>query len=91
MISIFEWFAQPILNVFVELLTALASILPTAQGSSLDFAGALNLILNLGYQFGFIIPWSTIFNSFYTLVICQISIWLFKGLLHLIGLARGGH
>jgi hypothetical protein len=85
-------------NIFVSffsqvmgyILTAIASLLPSSNGFNIDFLAGFAQIMGMGYQLGFMIPWSTVFTCLIIVVGFEMTIFTFKIAIKVVGLIRGG-
>ena len=89
--SIFEILGTALYNLWSDFLQTIASLLPDAGSSSVNFSNAISMIMTTAYQFSFVIDWSLLFTCLGIVILCELSILAIRFGLFLAGLIRGGH
>lgn len=77
-------------NALNFLLGILAQFLPQSTGFSPDFLGSISKIMGFGYQLGFIVPWTAIFNAMIIGASFNMGLFTMKVSIKIIKIIRGG-
>lgn len=89
--SVFSLIGGFLSSQWAEFLSMIASVLPQAGATSLNFVSAMDKVMNYGYQMSFIIDWNVLFSCLAVIVILEFSLQALRFGLWLMGLMRGGH
>ena len=75
--------------IYFQALYWVSGIFPSTSGFPSSIQDGISSIMNFGRQFGFIVPWDTVFQIFMMLITFELGLFLFKMTIIVVDWIRG--